>query len=601
MFKKLLVLMLVLASLSVTACVPAFIEPLIEKQPEEVYVPPLSENAREVVSLGSIVYERPDTESILAEASAITEGIDKKNLSYEEICEKISALDERYNSFSTMLTYMMIKNSHDSSDETAATEYEHLSSVAPSLTKAFEDLFVSAARSEYAKRLEEEIFWEGFVEEYADGTIYNDLIVSLLKEEAEIEARYTSLSTSNVKITYGGKTDTYDNITAELKERYHKNSPLLNKAINECDALFDEAMQKESSRAFTDLLKVRRRIADALGYESYSEYAYDIFGHGYTESELNALITDVSEFIIPVYYSLSSNVFAGYFKTHFPISLDRGRVINHVYKALVDIDKDIAEAYAYMLNSELYDVEGGQSNRLAGAFTTYLYQIEAPFIFATLNGDGNDYMTLAHEFGHFYDAYVNQNSDASLDLLEVSSTALELLVLGAIDSSISEREYKYLYYSEMESVLQTLIFQSFYARFESLAYSLKSEEITEENLNAIVKDAADDLYLNREYFNGLEDIMIYHLVMEPFYVQSYCTSTLSSLDIFFMESENPGAGLGAYSLLIEREGEDFTEELSRAGLKSPFRRNGVKDIADKIYFSIIGSYYFVTSQDNNAA
>ncbi len=602
MLKKITALSLILVSLCLASCVPVLTEPPAYEPAEEVFVPPLGDGARETVSTESIVYRRPDADWIVNEAKNINEALNTNSLSYEEICEKILALDKEYKSFSTMLTYMMIKTSHDSSDSNAATEYEYLKEVSPRLTRAFEDLFVSAAKSEYAKKLEEELFWDGFVEEYSDGTIYNDLVVSLLESEAEIEAEFASLSTANVKITFEKSTDTYDNIVADLKNKYKAESPLLKKAIKDCDALYAEAMQRESSKAFVDLLKVRRRLADALGYRSYSQYAYDIFGHGYTEGELDALISDISRYVTPVYAALVSNAFAGYFKTHLPPTPDMGKVINRVYSALEKIDEDVAEAYAYMLNCDLYDIDEQKNNRMEGAFTTYLYEIDSPFVFATLSGNASDYMTVSHEFGHFYDAYVNYNSEASLDLLEVSSTGLELLVLSTIGDSISEEEYKYLYYSEINSMLEALIFQGFYAKFESLAYSLSYGEINEERLNTLVSEAAAQMNLNPKHFKSLEDIMIYHLVMEPFYVQSYCTSIIASLDIFFMECKSQGAGCEAYVALVDRQGgSGFTEELNRVSLPSPFRENAVRDIADEIYYSIMGSYYFVEGSNNNNA
>lgn len=602
MLKKITALMLTLASLCLASCSPALSDPPYSEPAEEVFVPPIGDDAREAVSYDSIVYSRPDADRIVNETKSITLSLNENRLSYEEICQKILSVNEDYKFFSTMLTYMMIKNSKDSSDTNSTVEYEYLKEAAPKLTRAFEELFVAAAKSQYAKRLEEELFWKGFVEEYADGTVYNDLVVSLLESEAEIEAEYASLSTANVKITYGKSTDTYDNIVSDLKDKYSPESPVLKKAIKDCDALYAKAIQKKSSAAFIDLLKVRRQLADALGYSSYSEYAYDTLGHGYTEGELDALITDISKYVTPVYASLASNAFAGYFKTHLSQAPSRGKVINRVYSALEKINGDAAEAYAYMLNCGLYDIDEQKSNRLSGAFTTYLYEIESPFVFATLSGKSGDYMTVAHEFGHFYDAYVNHNSDASLDLLEVSSTALELLVLSAMGDSISEREYKYLYYSEMQSMLEALIFQGFYAKFESLAYSLSYDEITEERLNTLVSEAAMHMNLNPKHFKSLEDIMIYHLVMEPFYVQSYCTAITVALDIFLTECKEPGAGSSAYISLIDRlGGSDFTKELTRVSLPSPFRKNALRDIADEIYYSVMGSYYFVDSSNNNAA
>lgn len=570
--------------------------------PEEIYVPPLSENAKEAVSLSNIVYVRPNPEELMHKTELLTKEIGEKSVEYNRIIESILSIDKEYSSFSTMLTYAMLKNSADSADSFYAAEYEYLRTASPSLTRAIEDLFVAAANSEFAEKLEEDIFWNGFVEDYADGTIYNDELVAILENEAELESNYFSLSTSTVLITYGGKTDTYDNILTALKEKYAEGSVELAKATEKCEKLYDEALKKESTNIYIELVKVRRTLADTLGYDSYAQYAYDILGHGYTEAEMSGLITDISKYAIPVYSALSAKAFGGYFKTHKSPALDKGRCINNIYKALNKADPFISEVYAYMLNCGLYDVESKKQNRLPGAFTTYLYDLRSPYLFATTDGDVGDYLTLTHEFGHFYDYYVNDTSVASLDLMEVSSTGLELLLLSYIGDSITEGEYKYLYYSEMRAILEMLIFQAYYAKLESMIYALPYGEITKEKLDILTVEAAEYMHLNPEYFNSIDSILIYHLIMEPFYVQSYCTSTISSLDIFFIECDEPGAGVNAYITLIDRQGgDDFITELGRADLPSPMRKNAVKELVDEIYYSIIGSYYFVNNSDQNNA
>ena len=559
---------------------------------EEIIIPTLT-TEREPVSLSDITYARPDASALIEKTEEITAKINAGDFSFEEITSQIAELDAKYSTYNTMLKYITIMSAKDSSDSFISSELEYLNGASPSISRALEELFVAAATSEHALRFEAEVFGEGFIEEYADGSSYNDLAVALLEEEAALEGEYSSLSTATVKITYEGITDTYDNTVLRLGEKYKSNPMALSAAIKSCDALFSEAITKRSCEIFISLLRVRQKLAASLGYSSYLDYAYKSLGRDHSTEDFVGFMNDVSEYAVPIYAVLSEKAFSGYFKTHTSLGADDGKVINDLYKSFEKMNPDIAEAYSYMLNCGLFDISLPESNRLSGAFTTYLYDIDAPFIFATFGESLTDYMTLSHEFGHFYDAYSNHSLNASLDLLEVSSEALELLALLSLEEILPSAQYKYLFFSEMKSMLETIIFQAFYAKLEHLAYALPYEEISEERINQLVCEAAEFMNMNTRYINSLDDVIILHMIEEPFYVQSYSTSSIVALEIFFLELEKEGAGVSSYMALVKRDGKGgFEENLSSSSISSPFEEGAVMRLTNKIYYSILGSNYY---------
>jgi hypothetical protein len=46
---------------------------------------------------------------------------------------------------------------------------------------------------------------------------------------------------------------------------------------------------------------------------------------------------------------------------------------------------------------------------------------------------------------------------------------------------------------------------------------------------------------------------------------------------------------------------DFTETLEKAGLSSVFSENILRDIADDIYYEIVGSHYYGSGADDESA
>jgi hypothetical protein len=92
-------------------------------------------------------------------------------------------------------------------------------------------------------------------------------------------------------------------------------------------------------------------------------------------------------------------------------------------------------------------------------------------------------------------------------------------------------------------------------------------------------------------------------MLYPFYIQSYCTSILSALEIYFIEKEAFGKGFETYLDLIDRteEGLSYLEELEAAGLTSPFEKDFLKTIADKIHFELLGYHYYYNKLKGYAA
>ena len=90
--------------------------------------------------------------------------------------------------------------------------------------------------------------------------------------------------------------------------------------------------------------------------------------------------------------------------------------------------------------------------------------------------------------------------------------------------------------------------------------------------------------------------------MYPFYVQSYCTSIIPALELYFMEKETPGSGLVAYKRILDFADSDYTfaESMENAGLSSPFEKDILRKIADSIYFEIVGKHYYKDTTNNNS-
>jgi oligoendopeptidase F len=309
---------------------------------------------------------------------------------------------------------------------------------------------------------------------------------------------------------------------------------------------------------------------------------------------MNDFLSAIAEYIIPVYSKLYSGTFYYYFQSNQPDQLSLDRLVNNGYRAIAATDDDLFDIYCYMLQYGLFDVRSADTDRYEGSFEAYLDSYNAPFIFISTKGNINDYGDLFHEFGHFADDYINNGVGASLDLTEVSSQGLELLMLHYMDNAADQSVCAYLNNKKLCEALETLIFQGFYAKFEHLAYSIPYSDINEDNLCDAVVDAAEMFGFNTELANNLSAVSIPHVFLYPFYVQSYCTSVVPALELYFTEENNEGLGIACYKKLINRTDSTlgFTQSLEAAGLSSPFAKDFLKKIANSIHYAITGADYY---------
>ena len=510
---------------------------------DKIKYPLYKDYGRDTVDFDKIEYKTPDFDAVNDEVRAVISAIEKNEITFEEQIALIEALEDDYSNILTMRTFADIHVSLDSSSEYWTKEFSYITGSYPLFASIIEDMYVAAANSPHAERFEAEYFGEGLIEEYKDGGRFTDELVALFEKEEELEARYTSISST--------------------------------------------ADTETLTELFIELIKTRRLIADELKYSTYADYAYEALGRDYSSDKASRLLDDICEYILPTYQVLSYTTLAKYVYQDSSVKATEIKLeylINSARDLVGEVDERFGDIFDYMLQHGLFDVELMEDGRNTGAFVTYLVDYEAPFLFVSAEGNVTDYPTLLHEFGHFIDAFTNYNSDASIDQKEISSQALEYLMLTRLNSVLSASDTLYLRDTQMLNALMTLIFQGFYAKAEELIYALPYDKITKENLDAEIVKAAKAFSLNTNYINDVSAIFITHTFIYPFYVQSYCTSLIPALEIYFMEIENEGSGFEAYKKLIDRNGESFTleEALEDAEIASPFKEDIVLELAGKI-------------------
>ena len=582
-----------------------------EQDPEDtsptIVVPEYKDYGRGTVDFGSIIYTRPNIEAVIDSFEASTQSVTRNDKSVAEQIADLGALESPLSNVKTMCSMIEINRSKNSSIQFWIEEAAYVGEYYPLLTQAVENLLVACARSVNKTAFESEYF--GYdLDEYENGGIYTDAVVSLMQRESELEDEYSSFSTATVEISYTrfGVAEpfkgTVDEVKAQLKQYFGNDTAAYSNALINVNNLYKQKLNELSKPIFIELIKVRRLIADELGYGSYTELAYENLGYDYSSEDMLALLGDVGNYVFTITDALTTEVFERYDPPK--TSVDTVTLINTLYTVYSDLGGTYKDAFSYMLQHGLYDISGKAENRYYGAFSTYLESNASPYIFITTSGNMSDYTVTAHEFGHFLDGYVNFGKEDSLSIMEVSSETMELLTLLRLKGILHNTEYKYLTYVTISNYLyEVLLAQSFYSAFEHMIYALDYNEITEDKLVAIMKEAHTFIYGESSVDLKLSDVIIPHTTLYPCYVESYVTSALVSLDIFFMENESGDSGFALYEALINRTDKNlsFTERLEKTGIDSPFSNGKVEEISSEIYRYITGKDYSFSGSSENAA
>lgn len=524
-------------------------------------------------------YTRPDLDKLSADVAAVEEALEN-GMKLKDVEELLDVCMDGYDEFSTMYSLANIYNCKDLRDEYYAAEYEWISTENSTVSQLFDEMYYACAGSALGAELEEDYFWEGFCEDYADpdDSYYNDESVALMQRESELISRYREIVADPV-IEWKGEEVAFYELLEELSD------------YSDVQGYYDylgalmtyyETYNEPLAEVYIDLMRVHEDMAKAMGFSTAEEMEF-VFGfdRDYTPEDAAVFIDDVKTYLVPISIwaeerGLSYNI------TYSPLGSEE------LYSALHGVAENIGhgctEAFSFMDKYELCDVEPSVY-KANTSFQTYLSMYDAPFVFLNPEGTTRDLVTFVHEFGHFTDAYTNFDAAETIDLAEVYSQALEFLSLSHMDGLLPASDVDALRTGKMLDALDTFIQQASFADFESKAHAIGPDELTAAKLNELALQATKDFGYCPE---GFEEFMQYfwmditHLFEYPFYVISYPVSLDVAMQVYVLETAEAGKGLDKYFEMMPRDYDTFMETVTENGLQSPFAAGGLASIAQVI-------------------
>ena len=340
---------------------------------------------------------------------------------------------------------------------------------------------------------------------------------------------------------------------------------------NECADREDLSLSKKNQQLaeiFLELVRVRNELAGIYGYDTYAEYAYKYtYGRDFTPEDAATLCENIKPYA-RTYYRDS------YYSSAFQArqrSFSGEELMDLLRTYAPRISPEAAEAQQYMESHGLYLLKSVDEVSELG-FTTLLPWYNAPFLFDGLYGGSYDVTSMFHEFGHYYDAYLNPEPDplenaGSYDVFEIHSTALEALMLTWYDEIFGD-EADVARIWTLDGLVYNVVSGCIYDEF--LQYAYTHPDMTVDELNGAYREIANsygmELYSPSARYGWMD---VSHNFESPFYYISYAASALASLQILELSEQDRDAALRLYNDLVRIGAYDkpYEEVLREVGLK----------------------------------
>lgn len=515
-----------------------------------------------------MVYVRPDLDAIYAMFDDALQLVSQTG-SQETLFSQYDSLLKQFSEVSTMSTLASLQYEMDLSNSYYEEESNLLDNELTKMDNRMNELTEAILQSEYADAFTN-VYGEDFVARYEKFSKLNSPeIEALCEQETQLISEYKKLLSKEYSTIYKGKEvtlDTLDWSDENVATPYY--------------AIYEQK-NAECGEIYRQLVQIRVQIAKTLGYDSYTDYAYDCLDRDFTKEDSAQFCEMVKEYIVPVYQALENEYYYTMQSSYYSNDVFIEDGFDYLETALsAEFPAAMTEALNYMLDHNLYILDD-DANMMTAGFTTLINSYGAPYLFINTSVY-TDPSTLFHEFGHYYNFYLmgetGWNDSNNLDLAEVHSQGMEVLMMEyypEIYGDNAEGMEIYVLYNLLYSIVMGACEDEFQqAVFENPDMSLAE-------MNMLHCQLFEEYMGYSAYY--YEWVEIHHHFETPFYYISYATSAASTFELWEMEELSRDAALAAYRSITQNTlNTGYLEPLARAGLRDPFHSDMLKDVADMI-------------------
>lgn len=537
---------------------------------------------RAFVPYSQRVHEQYDP-AVLEQAMAEFETACQTEGQEEAVSRLYDTLISEYDCLSTRVYMAQIAYDRDISEPAAAKEQAYTADLYMEMSEKVVMSIQKGLASSYHPLLSQKMGEERvtMVESYKP---YTEAELELLKEEDQLIRKYEQLAASETSVNIDGELWTYD--------RLEDDDFLTSQAYGE----IQEALSKERNRilgaCLLELADVRRKQAAFYGFDSYSDYMYQLrYGRDYTLQDVSQLCEIVKREIVPLYNALcyADMDYSSYEELDKLENRSTKELLETTGTAVGSLSGELGDIFRYMRENELYDIQSDEpgKDRVEVDYTVRLPADGDGYIFLNRENTFRDYQALIHEFGHFsayyYDKTPELYSGFVVDVMEIQSMGLELLATNYAGELAGEGGPAYAC-ETVNDMFYNIISACMFNELEELLYENPNVEL--EDLNRRFKEIQDSY--EGWYYQAYDDVCydwveVPHIFYDPMYYIGYGTASLTVLDLWALSQKNMEGAVDTYMGILKGGMEvPYRETAQRWGLRDIFDEEQVAELANEI-------------------
>lgn len=545
-------------------------------------------------------YQHMDALSLQKQLSELAEQIQQAK-TIEQVQDCIKKVDTIRRFVATQVSLVEIRHTVDTKDAYYTKEQEYLDTVLPELEKDYEKINRALLESSFLEELKHRLPETFFLQKEMDLKAFDSIIIEDMQEENRLMTKYQALIAS-AEIPFDG--EIYNLSSLEVKTNF--SDRIVRKHALQAYWNWFEQHEEEVAQIFDQMIKVRTRMAQKLGYDNFIALGYArMHRYDYDQEDVAKYRRQVLKDVVPLCSALykRQQKRLGYDTLHAwdekveflqgnpTPKYDRAALVKRAQKMYHELSKETGVFFDFMVEHELLDLDS-KPGKAAGGYCTFMPDYKSPFIFANFNQTQHDAEVLTHEAGHAYQIYESRDiypSDCvwpTYESCEIHSMSMEFFTHPWMQSFFEEDVNRY-YYSHMAGSLKFLPYGVLVDHFQHEVYA-HPEMSHKERMDTWRR-------LEKEYLphKNYEEVEILerggwwmrqaHIFMSPFYYIDYTLAQVCAMQFWArMENKDPKA-FEDYQHICKIGGTlPFRKIVKEAGLIVPFEEGCLAQVTGSV-------------------
>lgn len=546
------------------------------------------------------IYKRPDVKK-LEEFFLIALDSFKISNTVDEQLESMKTINQLRNDFETQATLVSIRHSLDTRDSFYETENDYIDEAGPIVEGFVSKYYQMLVDSKFRKELEIKVGKQIFSIAESLLKTFKPEIVEDLQEENKLSSKYMKLIAS-AKIMFDGE----ERNLSQMEPYTNSPDREVRKQAQEAKTEFFVNNENKFDELFDELVKIRTKIAEKLGFKSFTELGYARLMRSDFDQEMTANYRkQVYESIVPVATELRSRQAKRlgldklkYFDEALEFITGNAKpkgnpewIVNNGKKMYKEMSPETDEFFNFMLDNELLDLVA-KKGKASGGYCTFIDKYKAPFIFSNFNGTSGDVDVLTHEAGHAFQVYCSKDYSLpeyiwpTYEACEIHSMSMEFFAWPWMKDFFKEEEEKYKF-SHLSGALLFIPYGITVDEFQHWVYD--NPEATPSDRKAMWRtiekkylphiDYGDNEFLERGGFWFRQG----HIFQSPFYYIDYTLAQISAFEFWEKTNINKDKAWSDYLTLCKAGGsQPFLELVSLAKLSNPFVDGTIERVVEPV-------------------